>query len=211
VSPVRILGIGSPVAGDDLGWRLAEALERAGLPRYFPAGMVHITLCDRPGSLLLPAMRGARLAILLDAMRSGAPPGTLRRLDMRELDDSTGLLSSHGFGVAEAMALGRALEELPPRVLIYGIETGQTPSLPPLSDLAAILWPAIIGDIQASLGRLVMPYIPLFGGLERATVVEPRGAPGEHHQGGHHPAQGAEVQVLNEVPEGSLPTKFRGQ
>lgn len=211
MSPVCILGIGSPFAGDDLGWLLAKALERSSLPRYFPAGMVHIRLCDRPGSLLLPAMRGARLAILLDAMRSGAPPGTLRRLDMLELDDSAGLLSSHGFGVAEALALGRALEELPPRVLIYGIETGQAPSLPALGDLVAILWPAIIGDIQASLDGLMMPYVPLFGGLERATVVEPRGAPGEHHQGGHHPAQGAEVQVLNEVPEGSLPTKFRCQ
>ena len=151
MNPIRILGIGSPVAGDDLGWRLAEALERAGLPRYFPAGMVHITFCDRPGSLLLPAMRGARLAILLDDMRSGAQPGTLRRLDMRELDDSTGLLSSHGFGVAEALALGRALEELPPRVFIYGIETGQAPSLPPLSDLVAILWPTIIDDIRVCM------------------------------------------------------------
>ena len=151
MNPVRILGIGSPVAGDDLGWRLAEALEQAGLPRYFPAGMVHVTLCDRPGSLLLPAMRGARLAILLDAMRSGAQPGTVRRLDMLELDDSTGLLSSHGFGVAEALALGRALEDLPPLVLIYGIETGQTPSLPPLGDLVALLWPTIIDDIRVCM------------------------------------------------------------
>jgi hypothetical protein len=70
---------------------------------------------------------------------------------MRELDDSTGLLSSHGFGVAEALALGRALEELPPRVFIYGIETGQAPSLPPLSDLVAILWPTIIDDIRVCM------------------------------------------------------------
>jgi len=151
VNPVRVLGIGSPIAGDDLGWRLAEALERLGLLRYFPTGMVHINLCDRPGSLLLPAMRGARLVILLDAMRSGAPPGTVRRLDMLELDDSTGLLSSHGFGVAETLALGRALEDLPPRVLIYGIETGQATSLPPLGDLVTLLWPTIIDDIRVCM------------------------------------------------------------
>ena len=148
MNPVRVLGIGSPFAGDDLGWRLAEALERVGLLRSFSTGMVHINLCDRPGCLLLPAMRGAHLAILLDAMRSGAQPGTVRRLDMLELDESTGLLSSHGFGVAEALALGRVLGDLPPRVLIYGIETGQAPSLPPLGDLVAILWPAIIDDIR---------------------------------------------------------------
>ncbi len=163
MSPVCILGIGSPFAGDDLGWLLAKALERAGLPRYFPAGMVHITLCDRPGSLLLPAMRGACLAILLDAMRSGAPPGTLRRMDMLELDDSAGLLSSHGFGVAEALALGRALEELPPRVLIYGIESGQAPSPPPLSDLEALLWPAIIEDIRICMDELRISYAPSAG------------------------------------------------
>ncbi len=172
MSPVCILGIGSPFPGDDLGWRLAKALERAGLPRYFSAGMVHITRCDRPGSLLLPAMRGARLGILLDAMRSGALPGTVRCLEMRELDDNAGLLSSHGFGVAEALALGRALEDLPPRVLIYGIETGQAPSLPPLGDLVAILWPTIIDDIRVCLtepGILPCPpagITPLRQGLE---------------------------------------------
>ena len=151
MNPVRILGIGSPFAGDDLGWQLAERLEQAGLPRYFPAGMVHITLCERPGSLLLAAMRGARLAILLDAMHSSALPGTVRRLDMLELDDSTGLLSSHGFGVAEALALGRALEDLPPRVLIYGIETGLVPSLPPPGHLVTLLWPTIIDDIRVCM------------------------------------------------------------
>ena len=179
MNPVRILGIGSPVAGDDLGWRLAEALGQAGLPRYFPAGMVHVTLCDRPGSLLLPAMRGARLAILLDAMRSGALPGTVRRLDMLELDDSTGLLSSHGFGVAEALALGRALEDLPPRVLIYGIETGQAPSLPPPGDLVALLWPTIIDDIRVCMGEPGISSCVPSAGVTPFSSANAHSIPGE--------------------------------
>jgi hypothetical protein len=54
-------------------------------------------------------------------------------------------------------SLGRALEDLPPRVLIYGIETGQAPSLPPLGDLVTLLWPTIIDDIRVCMGESGIP------------------------------------------------------
>ncbi len=66
-------------------------------------------------------------------------------------------------------------------------------------------------SLSPSHGGLRLASVRLFGGLDRATVVEPRGGPGEHHQGGHHPAQGTKVQILNEGPEDPLPPEFRCQ
>jgi hydrogenase maturation protease len=60
--------------------------------------------------------------VIVDAARSGAPAGTVHRLDEQELG-SAGLRSStHSFGVAEAVGLGRALGRLPERLDVYAIE-----------------------------------------------------------------------------------------
>ncbi|MFA5112135.1 MAG: hydrogenase maturation protease, partial [Desulfobaccales bacterium] len=70
------------------------------------------------------ALTGADGVIVADAVSSGGSPGAIYRFDALggvpvELSRSP---SSHGWGVAEAMALGRVLGELPPFLVIYGIE-----------------------------------------------------------------------------------------
>jgi hydrogenase maturation protease len=64
--------------------------------------------------------------IVVDAVVSGAPPGTIHRLDVHEgpLPTRWFHASTHAFGVAETLELARALQQLPPRVLVYGIEAG---------------------------------------------------------------------------------------
>ena len=65
--------------------------------------------------------------ILVDAVDSGAPPGTVHRIDAA--DPGVGAVPSHGsthaLGVAEAIALGRALGQLPARLTLFGIEGGR--------------------------------------------------------------------------------------
>jgi hydrogenase maturation protease len=62
--------------------------------------------------------------ILVDAVESGAPPGTIHRIDTAEPGLASGPSrgSTHALGVAEAIALGRALGHLPGRLLLFGIE-----------------------------------------------------------------------------------------
>ena len=62
--------------------------------------------------------------MLVDAVRSGAPPGTVHRLDARAAPAPTGFFhySTHAFSVAEAIELARSLNELPPHLIVYGIE-----------------------------------------------------------------------------------------
>jgi hydrogenase maturation protease len=97
---------------------------------------------------------------VVDAVVSGGPPGTIYRFNAHgagvpvELSRSP---SSHGWGVAEALALGKVFQELPPWLIIYGIEgknfgPGQEVS----QEVAAAIPEAarrIRREIQAWLGR----------------------------------------------------------
>ena len=60
--------------------------------------------------------------ILIDAIRSGAAPGTRHRLDMGDVAGIGAPRSSHGFGILSAIELARALGDMPARLLLRGIE-----------------------------------------------------------------------------------------
>ena len=74
---------------------------------------------------IMDAWSGADRAVLVDAMVSGSAPGTVRRFDATEtpLPIAVHLASTHGMGAAEAIELARSLDRLPPRLLVYGIDT----------------------------------------------------------------------------------------
>ena len=72
----------------------------------------------------MEAWEGAALVLLIDATRSGSPPGTIHRFDAHAepLPSRFFHYSTHAFSVAEAVELARALDQLPPRLIVYGIE-----------------------------------------------------------------------------------------
>ena len=73
---------------------------------------------------LLDAWRGRLAAVIVDTMRSGAGPGTIRRFDASRdpLPSREGASSTHAVGVGEAIELARVLGLLPPRVIVYAVE-----------------------------------------------------------------------------------------
>ncbi len=111
-----IIGCGSPDRGDDAaGPLVVERLRTAGYPARLHHG---------DGLSLLDAWQGARHVVLVDAVVTGRPPGTVTRWDARTapLEPDPVGCSSHSFGVAEAIRLGRVLDRLPPILEIHGIE-----------------------------------------------------------------------------------------
>ncbi|HSM28395.1 MAG TPA: hydrogenase maturation protease [Thioalkalivibrio sp.] len=115
----RVIGIGSPVAQDDLGWAAIDLLRMAGLD----ASLDLLTL-DRPGPALLEYLGRGEQVILIDAMQSGQPPGSVRDLALGELIASAGMPSTHALGLAETLRLAEALDALPERLHLLGIEMG---------------------------------------------------------------------------------------
>lgn len=111
-----ILCIGNRYRQDDaLGPLVADRLSALGLPTMELSG---------EGAGLIEAWSGGGLVIVVDALQSGAPPGTLRRIDVAEEPLPAGLFrySSHRFGLAEAVETARALNRLPERLILYGVE-----------------------------------------------------------------------------------------
>lgn len=146
-----LIGVGSDFRGDDaVGLVVARAVrERA------PRGVtVHESRGD--GTALLDLWAGAARVVVVDAMRSGTPAGTVVRFD--GLDEGRwpsgspgALASSHAFGVLEAIELGRRLGLLPPSLVVYGIEGASFEIGAPLSPEVVSALPSVVDRIVAEM------------------------------------------------------------
>jgi hydrogenase maturation protease len=74
-------------------------------------------------ALLLKAQRESGV-IIIDAVHSGAEPGTVFRFEAHAQPVPAKFFhcSSHAFGLAEAIEMARVLHQLPPCLIVYGIE-----------------------------------------------------------------------------------------
>ena len=114
-----LLGIGNTERTDDgVGPQVVEAATN--LPDD-----VRTLVLDGEPARIVEAWRGAELAVVIDAVRTGAAPGTLHRVSSQQLaEELPPAVSSHGTGLREAVALGRLLDRLPQRLLVIGVEVG---------------------------------------------------------------------------------------
>jgi hydrogenase maturation protease len=116
---IVVIGIGNEYRSDDgVGIAIARRLRERFLTK--------ITVLEESGegAALIDSWKGATWVMLVDAVRSGAPPGTIHRLDARGAPVPGGFFhySTHAFSVAEAIELARSLDQLPPHLLVYGVE-----------------------------------------------------------------------------------------
>jgi len=116
---ILIIGIGNAYRGDDaVGLRVAQDIKKEAL--------VHVTVSEQSGDgiSLMDSWKDSDAVILIDAVHSGAQPGTIHRFDVHTQTIPTKFFhySTHAFGVAEAIELARALKQLPQNLIVYGIE-----------------------------------------------------------------------------------------
>jgi hydrogenase maturation protease len=109
---VNVIGLGNEWRGDDgVGLEIARRLHGKALDGE-PIG-------------LIDALNGDDEVVLVDAVASGAPPGTVYELEAGDEPLPVrlfGASSTHALGLAEAVELARSLGKLPRRVSVYGIE-----------------------------------------------------------------------------------------
>jgi hydrogenase maturation protease len=157
---VHIIGIGSPFGDDRFGWAAAEALRQVAAVNAAPAGLIEISILDRPGPLLLTHWQNTDCVILLDAVCSGAAPGTRHRLDAHDITGTGVQCSSHGFGIVSAIGLARALGNMPTRLLLCGIEVDSVWTGHSLSPAVADSLPSFVEDIAQETLALTGFYSP---------------------------------------------------
>jgi hydrogenase maturation protease len=119
VTGLLVVGIGNPDCGDDaIGPLVARCL----------VGRVplEVTIIERPGDMigLLEDWTGRDAVVLIDAAAPITTPGSIHRIDLlrESLPAGLSLASTHAFGVADAVALGHALGQLPERLIVYAVE-----------------------------------------------------------------------------------------
>lgn len=114
-----VVGVGNLWRGDDgVGLMAARALAAQDLPG------VTVLECADVGPELLDLWADADLAILIDAVLSGASPGALHRIDATEssLPGEMRACSTHTLDLSAIIELGRRLGRLPRRLVVYGVE-----------------------------------------------------------------------------------------
>jgi len=139
---IRIVGLGSPFGDDRVGWRVIELLQGR-LPQE-----IDLVALDRPGASLINWMQEIDHLILVDAVSSAAPPGTLIKVDPAQLDTSGGRLTSHDLALSTSLRLAASLGCLPARADIYGVEIGghTEEGLSAVAEAAAVELASVIVD-----------------------------------------------------------------
>ena len=154
-SRIAVIGVGNPWRRDDgVGWVVADEVGR----RLGPA--VAVVASDGEPSRLLDAWTGVDLAVVVDAVRSDAAPGTIHVLSDELVPDRVPPRSgSHALGLGDAIALGRALDRLPARLVVVAVEAedtdaghGLSPSVEDVVDEAADTVARVVAAFTASCG-----------------------------------------------------------
>jgi hydrogenase maturation protease len=116
---VRVIGVGSRWRCDD-----AAGLVAARRIRELAPGGVAVSELEGEPISLLDLWEDTGAALVIDAVSSGSAPGTVHRVDAyaHRLPEPLAGSSTHTLGLAEAIELARALDRLPARLIVYGIE-----------------------------------------------------------------------------------------
>jgi len=149
---LRLIGAGNRWRGDDgAGLLVAELVAAAR-----PAGVETIGHGGEPIELI-ERFAGARAVWLIDAVRSGAPAGTVHRFDAgeRPLPATAFRASTHHIGLAEVVEIARALARLPDAVLVFGIEGACFDTGAPMSAAVTAAAAGLAGQLVEEAARCV--------------------------------------------------------
>jgi len=116
---MQIIGCGNPERGDDgAGLLVVERLRELGIEAL---GVTTHT-CPGEATELSSAWRSDDDLVVVDAVVTGAPVGTVHRWDGIPPAASSPSASTHGLGVIQALRLAHVLGCVPKLLEVYGIE-----------------------------------------------------------------------------------------
>jgi len=144
-----VIGVGNALRSDDaVGLVVARRLHGR-----LPSGVDVLEREGEPTSLI-DAWDGTEAVWVIDAVSSGAAPGTIHRVDAgnQPVPAAFARGSTHHFGLPEAVELARAVGRLPERFVVYGVEGARF-------DTGAEMSPAVAAaadDVAAAIREEVL-------------------------------------------------------
>lgn len=123
-APVRVLGFGSPIMGNDgVGLKVIEVLRKMELEELENLDIEDAGVC---GLDLLNLLEGARKVIIVDAILANSPLGSVHRIEGEDLlkgAEFHPLISVHDLTVTDVLMIGEQVQTLP-KIVVIGIEIG---------------------------------------------------------------------------------------
>ena len=154
-APILVLGLGNLLLRDDgVGPAVLEQLANgsSGWPNE-----VEFIDGGTQGLALLGQLADRRAVIIVDAMQTGAPAGTVHRLTLPEVRGmSAGRASSgHEGNAGELLAAAQVLGDLPDRLFVVGVEPEKIETGLGLSEAVQSAVPAALDQVACILSQLL--------------------------------------------------------
>jgi hydrogenase maturation protease len=117
---ILVIGIGNLVKTDDaIGVRVVQLMKE----RYSFPDQVTVLEGGTLGLDLLPQLEAAERLIIVDAVETGAPPGTLVRLTGQEIPQALeARLSPHQIGLMDLLTVASLLGQYPRETILWGVQ-----------------------------------------------------------------------------------------
>ena len=143
---VVVIGIGNEFRRDDaVGLVVAEEVAKRNL-----RGVQVTTAIGEPGAIL-DAWTGAPVAVVVDAATGeGLIPGRIRRWVPGD-EAQPGVVSSHALGLPQTYALGKALGQIPNKLVVFTVDIADASHgvgfTPPVAAAVAQVIEAVLEEV----------------------------------------------------------------
>ncbi len=152
---ILLLGIGNVLWADEgFGVRVIERLQKS---YRFPE-TVKVMDGGTQGVYLVEHVQAADILIVFDAIDYGLSPGTLKRIENRDVPNFLGAkkMSLHQTGFQEVLAMAQMLGRYPQHLLLIGVQPEE------LDDYGGSLRPIVKAQIQPAID-MTLTYLQAFG------------------------------------------------
>jgi hydrogenase maturation protease len=141
-----VLGIGNILLSDEgVGVKVVEELDR----RYQFPPAVEVVDGGTSGMELLSRLDNKEHLILIDAVKSGHPPGTAVRVEGDDVPTTfMERITPHQLGISDLLATARLTDDLPAKMVLFGIE-------PKALDLGLCLSPEVENSLDTIIDAVI--------------------------------------------------------
>jgi hydrogenase maturation protease len=114
-----VVGCGNSLLKDEgFGIHVARELQRMELPKN-----VEVHDAGTGGLAILDLLEGAESAIIVDAMKLGLKPGTIKVFSLKNMPPPSAFsFSTHELDLVTTLRVGEELQRLPEKVEVIGVE-----------------------------------------------------------------------------------------